>query len=532
MNSPFEDTPENLVALQTTVRDWVKTARDSVESFYRNDLKDGTFWRDSNACETVLGQKEKKEEEEEEEEEEKGKDKRSLTTTSRSYIALAYADRCLSKDENSKSPDWVDAFKGFFAQPVLKISNGDLKEIPLEDGSEEPKDLVVNIFDVAHLADLKFTHDYVSRFLDGGLPEFDKLLEGAENKIEDSVCEILQKEIKKKSKKHKAQLSFGDEESFSEHYFITLHSLRAFSIWSPEKIGLVESHIPDICKSVRQFCTEQCFYSQKGILHKQDTIRLAFAGVIYCLYAEEVDKELLLAVVEALEAAQRENGSWLATHPIIRNENKPWHITSHEIALCLTWLYFQPRIPDTARPLLLRMMERYFVNWVVPTFVRVSVKLEGGKLKEFMGWYDDHTITDNFAVGWATAIVCHFLANYHAVLDDHINRRVIETIGLAPFSKRYLIDADTHEASTRWRNRRDSDGVDFWAEKRPSVTWPDLSPFAWGDEPKLSDLKSKIEWLWTDPSPGAKISEALAEKVLSPVFGSPNGNYPVDVPRI
>lgn len=521
MSSPFEDTPEDLVALQTTVRDWVEKAQKAVLSFRRTD---GSFWRGSDALEAA--------------EEKPSQDKRSLTTTSRSYIALAYADRCLSKGENTKSPDWIASFNDFFAKPVLKSTRTGLKEIPLTGGMKDPKNLKVNYFDVAHLADLKFTQDYVNRFLNGDLLDLNTLLEGQSTNLEIKTKKLTRAAIKEgsgKDKKKIGQSSLGPDEPLSDHFFITLHSLRAFSIWNPEEIEHVESDVSTICKSARQFCAEQCFYSQRGILHKQDTIRLAFAGVIYCLYAKEVDKELLLAVVEALDAAQRENGSWLATHPIIRNKNKPWHITSHEIALCLTWLHFQPRIPDAARPLLLGMMERYFVNWVVPTFIRVPVKLkeknkwvptkpdDTSKIHEFMGWYDDHTITDDFAVGWATAIVCHFLANYHAVLDDHINRRVIETIGLAPFSKRYLIDEDSHESSFRWQNSRDSDSGNFLGGERPSVTWPDLPPFAWCDERDPGDLKSEIEWQWTDSSPGAEISDKLETEILLPIFESRNG---------
>ena len=44
MSSPFDDTPESLVELRTTVMDWVKKSREAVLSFQRDD---GSFWRDT-----------------------------------------------------------------------------------------------------------------------------------------------------------------------------------------------------------------------------------------------------------------------------------------------------------------------------------------------------------------------------------------------------------------------------------------------------------------------------------------------------
>ncbi len=510
MSSPFEDTPEDLVALQTTVRDWVKTAQDAVLSFHR---RDGLFWRDSKAWNLVKSVKDDKE-----------KDKRSLTTTSRSYMALVYAGRCLAKNDDEHSPKWIDGFESFFKKKVLRKDKDDeFEETRLVAGLTK-EDIQVNTFDIAHLADITFSAEYLNVFFPGRSLNVNSIFQKKNSKeLREHIIEYLEQRIIKASGKD-GQVPFREGEPDSKHYFVTLHSLRALAILKPASFNFGELGIKEISESTRQFCAEQCFYSQKGIQHKQDTIRLAFAGVIYCLYAEHVDKDLVSAIIEALALAQQENGSWLATHPIFRKKNKPWHITSHEIALCLTWLYFQPRLPDTARPLLLAMMERYFTNWVIPTFVRVPVDSDDDKEpKEFKGWYDDHTIADNFAAGWATAIVCHFLANYHSVLDDHINRRVIETMGLGPSSKKYLIDETAHQSSPKWKNKRDFVDDDRRTGRRPFATWSDLPPVAWLAFTDPAELAKDIKWLWSDPSPRARNSTLLAEKILSPIGESPNG---------
>ena len=67
------------------------------------------------------------------------------------------------------------------------------------------------------------------------------------------------------------------------------------------------------------------------------------------MYAEEVDRDLITAVIEALGAMQEPSGKWPTTHPIIRPGRVPWYIASSELALSLTWLYFQPALPDQAR---------------------------------------------------------------------------------------------------------------------------------------------------------------------------------------
>ena len=386
----------------------------------------------------------------------------------------------------------------------------------------------LNRFEVAHLADFVLAADYINRFFpdDKKLPKL-KLLPGFdESKLRRELGKVLLEAVKDPQQifSKEGEILFELDEPDSRHYFVTLHALRALSILDAEH-RFEPEHVERLSNHARQFCTEQCFYTHRRIRHRQDTFRLAFAGVIYCLYARSVDKELCMAVIEALAEAQQENGRWMSTHPIDRPGKGPWHIVSHEIALCLTWLYFQPRVPDVARVLLIDMMEKYFTKWVVPTFVRVTKlpNTDKEKDKPFKGWYGDHTVERDSVVGWATAIICHFLANYHAVLDDHINRRVIETLGLQASSGKYLIDETAHEKSPRWTKPvPEEDALD--SEDRPGLaTWPDIKPFAWQGEKEWEELARDIQEKWTDPSERGSLSKKLAYNVLLPVLNSPNG---------
>ena len=144
---------------------------------------------------------------------------------------------------------------------------------------------------------------------------------------------------------------------------------------------------------------EQCFYCERDIRHRQDPARLVFATLIYCMYARDVDRDVMNAVVEAISDMQESSGKWPASHPIIKGDGKrAWYIASAELALCLTWLYFQPRLPDTARRLVLKILEKHFRNWIIPTFRQVPKK-KNGKDPFFRGWFDDSSIGQNKVVG-------------------------------------------------------------------------------------------------------------------------------------
>ena len=327
-----------------------------------------------------------------------------------------------------------------------------------------------------------------------------------------------------------------DDRPESAHYFASLHALRAL-----HALGAPLPHnVPRIVEGARAFAVEQCFFYQRGATHRQDALRLAFACSIYAIYGEHVDQKLCLAIVEALHQAQQENGSWPATHPILREDDRPWHIASHEVALCLTWLYFQPKLPDAARPLLVSMMRRYLLYAVAPTFFRAptNIQPEDADAKLFDGWQDDHTVGTETTVGWATAIICHFLANFSQVLDDWINRRVIEDLNLELATEGYLIDDIFGKPAERWQRdfgkptprevevRAGEAGKQaerVTLDRKTGEVWPDLPPHAWSREKANEDeLAKAIFENWTDPSLGCAISRGIARVALVPILSAPD----------
>lgn len=521
MGSLFTDTPEELDELRIQVTDWLKRAQAAVKSFHKDEGH--SFWRDSRKP----GQSQKD-------------NYLNATTTARAYLALAVAHRVCSDQDSPNPPEWAEWFRSFCGYGHFKTEGGNVK-IRSREKNENDQDAKekwdpLTHFDLAHIADLHLVRTYLGRFYSDNLSRqatIDKL--PTEKAILGPLWKCMKAAASSKDKRSDAggkrpylggEIAFErvdgvKEEYTGHHFFVTLHGLRAFEILRPGGNGTAKEPRPSkkngemlkIVEDARRFCIEQCFHAQRPRRYQRDTVRAAFAGVIYCLYANRVDGDLALAITEALAAAQQDNGSWPATHPIFRRKSLPWHITSHEIALCLTWLYFQPQVPDDARLLLLLMMRKYFLHWVKTTFVRVSEpadKNNGNAPKEFTGWFDDHTIKDDYAVGWATAIVCHFLANYHEVLSDHINRRVIESLEIQSSAKRYLIDETSHACSKRW-------------QLDDRATWPDIPPFAWEDKPKCDNeaIYARLAWEWADPSEGWDNCKRLSEKVIAPVLKSP-----------
>ena len=99
MPSAFTDTPEELVALRTSVEDWLEKATKAVWSFQRPD---GLFWRDTSQFEQE-------------------KRSTSLTSTVRSYVALAYANRHPCERQSVALEKWIDSFKKFAANSRLDL---------------------------------------------------------------------------------------------------------------------------------------------------------------------------------------------------------------------------------------------------------------------------------------------------------------------------------------------------------------------------------------------------------------------------
>lgn len=515
--SPVED----LVLLRTTVQNWAETAAKAVASFMR---RDGSFWKDSKSAAAA-----------------RDGEAPHITTSARAYIALLYADRLRDTSKGKKPPSWASDFGRLLAVETVGRSGRRFYEArkPRNTGDKiDPYD--VNSFDIAHLVDFVQVQEYLKRFyeLDFDHAKFfarPSAVEFSEGKTSDSetgtpsekttcddlppkslVGRRLRQAIEQAGKTDETGVGFSGEVRFEEsrpesrHYFATLHALRALHALGDTEINGLSA----VVAGARSFAIEQAYYFQRGATHRQDPVRLAFAGTIYAIYDEHVDKDLCLAIVESLAAAQQENGSWPATHPVFRKSNTPWHIASHEVALCLSWLYFQPRVPDTARPLIVEMMRRYFINGVIPTFYRASSRKgdetapTGSKLD---GWQDDHTVSPDTTLGWATAIVCHFLAGFVQVLNDWINRRVIEELDLQLATERYLIDDTASSPSPRWAR----------TETTPFV-WPDLPPHGWAAQlPSAEVTKVQMEENWTDPLPRAATCDAIAKKVLAPILLNP-----------
>lgn len=511
---------EDLVLLRTTVEDWAKKACEAMSGFARDD---GSFWKESRTASL-----------------ENDHSAPHITTSARAYIALLYTDRLRDTRVGAAPPEWARGFGKLVARPAVGRQGRQFyEELRTRKPGEQVDAYEVNTFDIAHLADFFQVAEYLSRFygceIDAGsffgsrpskpltfvidkqdvFPEDRTTDEQYNNNDARGVIELrLRHAIFEASKAttvgggFRGEVRFEEGRAESRHYFATLHALRALHTLGAKDIaGLAE-----IAEGARSFAVEQSYYFQRGVTHRQDPVRLAFAGCIYAIYNEHVDKDLCLAIVEALATGQQENGSWPATHPVFRKNSTPWHIASHEVALCLSWLYFQPRVPDSARPLIVGMMRKYFLSGVIPTFVRANARgASGPSLVNLAGWQDDHTVSPDTTLGWATAIVCHFLAGFSHVLDDWTNRRVIEELGLQLATKRYLIDDTASAPSTRWARDKE----------RPYV-WPDLPPHGWLKErPNPAEERSLIEAKWTDPSMDSAISQSIAAKVLGPIHRSP-----------
>lgn len=495
MATQDDDTPEKLDELRSTVQDWVTKARKAVWSFNHDG---GSFWRDTEQFREL-------------------KTTLSPTATARCFSALIATERCAHTEDTSpvETVQWINQLREFLSKPRFTTTSGVFAEY-----REEGLPPEFNVFEQAHLAEFVLANKFINRFSKEDSGPF-KLVRGSDlREFQDTLIKALTGALRDSNNSESGETSrgvgeiyFDKDKTDSRHFFVTLHVLRALSMLEPETC-IESSLLRKITNAAEALCIRQCFYSQRRTPHRRDPYRLIFAGVIYCLYAKEVDKELCIAVIETIDAMQQENGSWPATYPIQRAE-KPWYITSHEIPLCLTWLYFEPRLPDESRHLLLKMMRAYFENWLIPTFVQREYKqeTESGGQKAFDGWYDDHSIGRDIVVGWATAIACNFLANYQIVLGDHINRRVIKSLEIGSFAQHYAIDETSNDRarSIRWRRERPGD----------DGAWFDLPPYAWSPPREPAEVGEEIARNWTDPTQGAELSMKLAHDVLCPILDSP-----------
>jgi len=462
--------PEVLNNHRISVTDWLHEAVEAIETF--SDENTGSYFRDSKQADAS----------------------KTLTTPARSYMALTSASRHFPVMQSGGKKTWVDKYVQF--APNIPVALDGAAHLI----NSETK-LPLNNFELAKLSDLRAADDFVGRF--HSKIRLRSKLPAIEGKISKSI-KLAIKEIAKRGD-GEAYIDRGDPDT--KHFFVSLHLLRAAH---SHAIELDCEDVAAIVAAAKQFCIKQCYYASRTVQHRADPARLAFAGVIYCQYEDDIDPDLILAVSEALAAFQQPTGNWPAIHPILRKEDlrNPWYIATHDLALCLSWLYFQSRVPEAARIVLLQMMENYFLKWVIPTFRQSEGKAPG---RLFRGWTDDRATGGDMVVGWASAVVCHFLANYLDVLDDVINRRVIESISLQAYAQKYLVEEGQPSSNPRF-SARAGDG-------RPLPIWIDLPPHSWSRRPvDVGTLELKITSKWTDPTKRNKIASAIASQVMKPIY--------------
>jgi hypothetical protein len=469
----LEYTPETLNQYRVSVAGWLEEALQALDSF--SDEETGSYFRDSKH-------------------DSKNSDlRKTLTTPARAYMARVSASRHFPAKKSGKKEIWIHGYRKYANNLPVSFAEEKLTNFGTS------KDL--NNFELAKLSDLLAVEKFIGRF--HGTTESVSTL----SKMEKEIKGALQVAIEDDGGNLEGEIYIDDKEPDTRHFFVTLHLLRAAHIYGIElDRGTLAKHVA----AAKQYCIKQCYYSSRSVQHRADAGRLAFAGVIYCQFEnDDIDPDLILAIVGALAAFQQQSGNWPAIQPIFRrrDENNPWYIATHDLALCLSWLYFQPRVPDAARIIILQMMENYFLRWVIPTFRQTEG--ENTPNHTFIGWSDDRATGGDMVVGWASAVVCHFLANYLDVLDDVINRRVIESLSLNSYARNFLVEEGQPASNPRFSISKGG----------PTSVWIDLPPRAWPSEPvDVSLVQRQITWRWTDPTKGNKIADAISREVLQPVY--------------
>ena len=440
----------------------------------------------------------------------------SFTTTARCYMALASVERQLPGIYRRDGKRWQDLYSRFVSDLRISIGGKSFMISAPSDANARQTREHLNNFEVAHFADLEFARQFRNRF-DTPEPRYDNMQPAIRKEIAANFRRTVAYLMSKfpTAPEDSVEVLFDDTSKSSAHYFVTLHILRAIAIFSDNNTSIARKIGDKIAQEARLFCIEQCFYSQRKIKHMQDSARLVFASLLYCMYARDVDQEVMVAIVEAIASMQEPSGKWPASHPIaMGDDGRLWYITSAELGLCLTWLYFQPKLPDGARVHILAMLESHFRNWIIPTYTQIRKQSVGSASpRVFLGWFDDSAIGQEKVVGWATAIVCNFLASFHAVLNDHINRTVIESLNLQDVAERYLVDASAPNRNPRWMQTTNKDGQ--------MVCWPDLPPISWPRRVKSNSIAQCISQSWSDPEDDAALSGRLAFHVLLPIFSVP-----------
>lgn len=175
MPTSFTDTPEELVALRTSVEDWLEKATNAVWSFHRDD---GLFWRDTVQFNS-------------------GQDTSSLTTTARSYMALACANRCSRGRKPFAPKEWPERFSKLIEKERLdRDKTGKIIDL-------KTKGKKLNNFELSHIVDFVFVRDFFDRFTSSpGSKKLDmRLLKDSKDKeLETLVADSLLRKLDEKTK--------------------------------------------------------------------------------------------------------------------------------------------------------------------------------------------------------------------------------------------------------------------------------------------------------------------------------------------
>lgn len=472
MKIPFNDSVEELIELRKTVESWMEESAKAIISFRDSNVEHHFKTRfDDNLNYDNLSE---------------------YVTIARCYTSLLYLCRNMDCEELSASKDkpinYLNDFKIFFDKTKINQLTELLNKNEFE-----------NTFAMIRLADFVLIQNFTDRF-------------HAEGSTEDKNILIVALKAKMKDMPELTQESPGQflltkDNHRTNHFLITLHYLRAQRILFNDDELKCENY-ESIISDAEKFCLEQCYYHQRGQYHHFDATRLACASTIYLLYGKHIDKELSVAVLEVLANTQQQDGTWVCAHPIVREKNKHWYNPFHEIPLCLTWQYFQPRLLDSARHKLLQILELHFTRYVLPSYKRTQNN---------KGWNDNQSNSQNEVLGWATGIVAHFIANYYNVLNDHINRKIVENLNLSADAERFTIDETDRNQNPKWKMKCPEPSVPP-AKLNKLPIWFDLPPYAW-ETAKVEDanIEVEIQKKWTDPSESSNISKKLAKHVIVPI---------------
>jgi len=495
--------------LRTSAKKQLETATDALLSFKHQD---GWFWRD-----TEVFLRERKGH--------KGNihaipGPRHSTTTQRAYAGLAYADMV----GVNKTDEWVGSLLGYIESNSPKEQSHDYVG-PVDHNDKLSQNEELNNFKLAHYATLWFVYDYLKQYHIG---KVEKVSQGSAN----SLCARAKENLKNKLREawkdaesvnddvaQRAAAETGSageveqipsampgqmrfDKASTSHYFASLHCARGWSAIQP----IVEETFPRSKRALEEFCRRQGYYFAMNLPSRVDPPELTFATALYLAYKTGAEAQNLCESLCRVLEDRISNGVWPATRPVRvgATDGGHWHVASVEIALCLSWLYFQPNVPQATRQRFLKLMTEFFDQYVILGY-RINKRVD------LKGWCNDHRLLERgYIEGWTTAVVCHFLANFLKVLDYEINVVVVRELSISDCER---IEID--DVLTAWK----ADAEGRAGQKDYSHTWFDLPPYCWrmrtGDRALLSN--------WRDPQSEEATKNGLQRIIVEPIATSPYG---------